>query len=325
MSAGDRIELYFYTHLESDFSRQRVMHLLEGKLVLTQPLLFNDPFDSKLNLRHDDIDESVKKELHEKSGSKLSYVQTPVRCRQEIQSRRENAFNDYRMFCLSENWDSLLMWAHYTRKHKGICLKLSIDPVVLPNKNDVLEPVRYTTHYPDIPGRDIEHKESAALRTLLLTKSVDWVYEKEWRYITSYFRCRRDALSEPDYVDVDLSFSVEEVYLGVNFMSLTLLNNALRALHGNVSSETIFELLETGTESKLDELRQSVAGSKSHTNAIDRERVLMKFRSKGIPLFVCEKRSGMFGLARNRFEYNAFSSLRTDCLKPNEASSKDER
>ena len=32
----------------------------------------------------------------------------------------------YRYFCVSEKWDNILMWSHYSEEHKGFCISLKI-------------------------------------------------------------------------------------------------------------------------------------------------------------------------------------------------------
>ncbi|MFA7369250.1 MAG: DUF2971 domain-containing protein [Kiritimatiellales bacterium] len=307
------MDLYFYTDLESEFHRQRVLALLDGKLILSDPLSFNDPFDSKLNMCHDDTEQAVAKEMEEKRGSNLSYIQNENSCRAELESRRENVFKDYRMFCFSENWDSLLMWAHYARSHKGLCLKIRVDPDALSRPKDILSPVRYTTHYPEISGEDIAVKNDDALKTLLLTKSVDWLYEKEWRYITSYFACSRDSgcSSRYDHVDARSFLEVKEAYLGVKFGDLSCMRNVFGSVYGVCSGETVFDLLEQGAESELDKLSQR---SGEHRDAIDRERVLMALRKKKILLFECKKGSATFSLNLQPLEYSRCMSLDVGCL-----------
>lgn len=151
------MDLYFYTDLESEFHRQRVLALLDGKLILSDPSKFNDPFDTKWNIPH------------------------------HIEGKDYTVPHDvgdgYRMLCFSEVWDSLLMWGHYARGHRGVCLKLAVNRDLLPSEGDLLEPVRYSTHYPETRIGDIEE----SWKPYLLTKSVEWLYEKEWRYIASYF------------------------------------------------------------------------------------------------------------------------------------------
>ena len=122
----------------------------------------------------------------------------------------------------------------------------------------MLEKVRYTTHYPRIEGEEVENRDSVALKTFFLTKSVDWIYEKEWRYITPYLACEHGDVSIAEYVDVTSSVRVKEVYLGVKFDSLKMLREidiiSTEQEKGGALVNSFFNLLENGSNEKLDEL-----------------------------------------------------------------------
>lgn len=293
------MELYFYTHLESDFARKRVMALLDGRLFVTDPSRFNDPFDSQLDIYLDSNDKHL-----------------PIPESKEMQ---------HRMICFSEKWDSLLMWGHYARCHKGICLKLNVDTESLPREKDILEPVRYSSHHPKIFTGALERGDAEVLRTYLLTKSVDWLYEKEWRFITSYFACERDGQSEPDYVKSSSFLQVEGVYLGVKFHdAMDSRNLWYRMQHRErTDHDTIFDLLEREDELGLSKLAVAIDGNVDVEKqaAIDRERVLWEFERRSIPVYGCMKKAGVFGLEHKPFEYNKLSSLMIGCFgkaKPGE-------
>lgn len=82
-----------------------------------------------------------------------------------------------RIYCLTPFPDKTLMWSHYAANHRGICLEF--------DKNNSLigraRPVKYRETYPEwIPT-------TATQRTLelVLTKSMDWAYEREFRIIAT--------------------------------------------------------------------------------------------------------------------------------------------
>jgi hypothetical protein len=102
---------------------------------------------------------------------------------------------DYRLFCVCEINDNLLLWSHYTACHTGVafqfeCIK-ELDVPLL-----AALPVTYAD---DVPGV-VENKEeliefSLGLRgmeppanlwkRLITMKARCWEYEKEWRVITT--------------------------------------------------------------------------------------------------------------------------------------------
>ena len=86
-----------------------------------------------------------------------------------------------RIYCLTPFPDNTLMWSHYAANHKGICLEFA-------NNNPLIghaRAVRYKTDYPEfIPQSYGPGKDGNAL-DLVLTKAMDWCYEREWRIIAS--------------------------------------------------------------------------------------------------------------------------------------------
>jgi hypothetical protein len=94
-----------------------------------------------------------------------------------------------RVFCISESYDNLLMWSHYSQSHAGVVLEFR----VLPDQDNPLcaaGPVRYTRRPPafmtarEFIGEMLGESPTDDDRMLLqyaYTKSDIWAYEKEWR------------------------------------------------------------------------------------------------------------------------------------------------
>ena len=82
-----------------------------------------------------------------------------------------------RMYCLTPIPDSTLMWSHYAANHRGICLEFS-------KYNELIEiarPVKYRETYPEWTPQYAEDN----ILDFVLTKSIDWCYEREFRIIAS--------------------------------------------------------------------------------------------------------------------------------------------
>jgi len=200
---------YFYLYLSSDhFGLKKLIAFLEGKLPLTSPSRFNDPFDTKHafdysnhNLEHTPEEQCA---IDEKGWSEKS-VQQVKRKEQERGWQKK-----YTGCCFAERRDSLLMWTHYADSHKGVCLqfKYDSDPKKLP-AGCFFKKIRYSTHRPKPDASRISEFEE----TLLLTKSIDWMYEEEWRVV---------APADPDSKSNEgfdgligaSPFSLQKIYLG---------------------------------------------------------------------------------------------------------------
>lgn len=105
------------------------------------------------------------------------------------------------IFSLSTEPDNSLMWAHYTKDHKGLCVGFEIvDGSVLSDRERCLR-VHYGDSTPELgdefqtsltmslgPKGSVRSKvnlefSDPSLRAAISTKGQEWAYEKEWRYV----------------------------------------------------------------------------------------------------------------------------------------------
>lgn len=100
--------------------------------------------------------------------------------------------------CFSENWDNLLMWAHYADGGRGMCVEYNL--TWMPADDPVFQHL-YPVHYTDQRYSSVQftdEAENAAERDSILAcqeywsermlayhlvKSMDWKYEQEWRLV----------------------------------------------------------------------------------------------------------------------------------------------
>jgi hypothetical protein len=316
------MDLYYYTDLESDFHRKRVLALLDGTLFLSDPSKFNDPFDCQLSLRHDDLPEGPellpwveKDEMGIPEKLAVCRKDWPELRRLVERHRGEVASRNYGMFCFSELWDNCLMWAHYAQRHQGVCLKLNVNLDKLP-EGDWLEPVRYTSHYQVLSGQKVKDDDQQSLKTLLLTKSVDWLYEKEWRYIAPdpAPRKKREVLCGEWLI-------VEEVYFGSRFHEHNLLSLLKGSMEGRdpVKVKEVLEWVrdDDREKSKLDfglNLgREQSDYEKSIAEMFSIEHVILKLKSRDVDLRKCIKSDSQYRLELGDFKYDLEKDVEDYC------------
>lgn len=97
------------------------------------------------------------------------------------------------VLCLSENWDNLIMWAHYADSHKGFVIAFDSQHSFFNQRKSqddkirFVKPVIYATTRPEITAYDPQYDEDQMMANLanniLFTKSIHWSDEKEWRLI----------------------------------------------------------------------------------------------------------------------------------------------
>jgi hypothetical protein len=99
------------------------------------------------------------------------------------------------VYCLSPNPCLTLMWSHYARDHKGICLEF-----VVPNTKfrGALQ-VQYQKEYPTL----LLHNRDSHFR-MLLVKSDDWMYEQEFRLTCPRFTDVKESplIMDGDYLQI---------------------------------------------------------------------------------------------------------------------------
>ncbi|MFQ2150970.1 DUF2971 domain-containing protein [Aeromonas jandaei] len=134
--------------------------------------------------------------------------------------------NSHGIFSVSETPRSTLMWAHYADEHSGLCIGFDEDIFsnkVIPKGGRYeiagLKPnkISYDNYRFD---RQTEIKNSTqmldSIKKHLLTKSDDWIYEKEHRWIVPYSFCSQFKIIRNNkhvMSSIDPSYHID-TYLG---------------------------------------------------------------------------------------------------------------
>lgn len=174
-----------------DISEHNIDNLANNKIWLSKPQLFNDPFDTILNV---DIEEMILLKI----GKKEILSTMPKKMREKLfldafpqmhveQDKIINSLitlrKTYCMACFSEKVNNLLMWSHYADHHKGICIEYSFED--LQNiETGFLLPILYKKKF--------DNHLININKTNFFSKAYDWRYEKEWR-ISSLLPSKSDG------------------------------------------------------------------------------------------------------------------------------------
>ena len=149
-----------------------------------------------------------------------------------------------RIACFSERYDSPIMWGHYADSGRGFCVKrtlpLSLNMSLCPlggnknylecsscinDSNNWIFPVIYKSERPDFSyiygdlmqynifmenGINVDYQDFNILSEIAFScyKSIDWGYEKEWRFFHAL--CRN---SMPEYISARIGY-ISGLYLG---------------------------------------------------------------------------------------------------------------
>jgi hypothetical protein len=187
---------------------ERIDVLQKSLIRYTQPMLFNDPFESRPFFSFGSmewIQENVDLEIKEGRMSNDEAAEL-------IEAIEGLGFENYDelmrammlgvfggffgVLSLTEKPDNLLMWAHYSRNHEGFVIGFNSEHEYFahPDKydNDVREfgKVKYFT---ERPKREIVQLEGFDFH---FTKSIEWEYEQEWRIIRPFYHRPKIYVSE---------------------------------------------------------------------------------------------------------------------------------
>jgi hypothetical protein len=199
--------LYKYISWDNEYHKKI---LTENKIFFSSACNFNDPFDSYIfiqkekieNLDYDKALEFVKKsikidnpglnDVEIESIAKKQYDKDLFKDSENIifshKYVRDSAYENFGILSLSEIRHNILMWSHYAHSHQGICIGFDTSILkacfyetfkkyriaIMPFK--VIYQIDYPIIDPNNPAPD-------NFKMQFTIKSLDWCYEKEWRYI----------------------------------------------------------------------------------------------------------------------------------------------
>ncbi|MGO9452350.1 MAG: DUF2971 domain-containing protein [Candidatus Binataceae bacterium] len=176
--------------------------LTECKIFYPSAVDFNDPFDCKFRPVSRTSKRDRKRFNRELIRERNPRMPRPLVNRLATQASGRAAFQkgamrlrdrivrSVGMLCLTEREESVLMWSHYSDKHRGICLQfrgletLETPPLQVVYSDDYPE-VDILEYEPFINGTDstARAKQMEMVRRMYLTKAKDWAYEYEWRIV----------------------------------------------------------------------------------------------------------------------------------------------
>jgi hypothetical protein len=185
-------KLYHY----QNFCRSHLQDALEGKLHFSNPHNFNDPWDCKPwfdALRLGDPTYRAKciefsERFHDLNGTEADRGALKARLRTDsgllemiritTERTRKVIADHWRIYCLTPCCDSILMWSHYSDKHKGICLEFDGGNPTVGGAYQVM----YNHELPMLDPNIVAGNNNEVIQ-ILLNKSSVWEYEDEYRVV----------------------------------------------------------------------------------------------------------------------------------------------
>ena len=130
----------------------------------------------------------------------------------EYPNIKNDIIDDYRVFSLSENSDSMLMWSHYAENHRGICITYKLGDFV-PYGVGVSNVIYNNSAKRLVDRNDAKYR----YKQHLLTKNEDWSYEKEVRIFTIHEKLYYEKFDYLDYDRNKVDAYVHSITLGCDF------------------------------------------------------------------------------------------------------------
>jgi hypothetical protein len=199
--------------------------LTDNEVYLAQASSFNDPFDCQLEIKwnndpqvlRENLEPLARRDFPELSPEEIRNLINKQVAEvldagfEEKKRRRLTQIMDqgFGILCLTETRSSPLMWAHYANSHRGICVGFDRDGLeeVGTHIHDSrgfgshIYKVQYCHELPVFDTAD-PPPQGEMVRRAVRTKSSDWSYEREYRFVvglkdnTRTWRYSNDALAE---------------------------------------------------------------------------------------------------------------------------------
>lgn len=198
------------------FDKYTILSLLNKGLWVPKPTQLNDPFDSQLKLLVRDVSKSEFIEsfgkfqiwYKSKTGKHITYDSFDELFKDgkpnETLKQKANMIADYwnkkcetvGILSLSSDPVNTLMWSHYGDNHSGICIGYCPERLFPKSASMVSDWLRKVDYKEEseitrnafllYAASGMWHSNDAAFSLFfktLCTKSINWKYEAEWRYL----------------------------------------------------------------------------------------------------------------------------------------------
>jgi hypothetical protein len=171
----------YYSYLEPEY-------FTDPTIKISQPYLLNDPFEQFLP---EDAVEVILNDFIENDPEHKMTDEMIERLRETFHQMTSGTG----IVSLSETHRNLLMWSHYADSHKGLCIGYkkdflsSLPPLESKTDRSKYTPVKVNYDSCRFDIEKYEHEKPIFIDiplNSLITKSNDWIYEKEHRCLISF-------------------------------------------------------------------------------------------------------------------------------------------
>ncbi|WP_415376665.1 DUF2971 domain-containing protein [Patiriisocius sp. Uisw_017] len=204
--------------------------LINSELWFAAPTSFNDPFDCQINDQTNWTDNNIRNYVSRTNSIGIdpedvvqANQQTPGSFNQFFTNHLKKTLSKIGVTCFLQKPDNLLLWAHYSDSHKGVCLKFDITKD--PDFFSKTFAVKYSSQYPNF---DYLTERDQLTNKAILTKSEHWEYEDEIRTIQDTFGLypfKKECLTEIIFgckTDPNEIKTIRQIVTNAGYPNLTL-------------------------------------------------------------------------------------------------------
>lgn len=210
--------LYKYMKLRDNFFADPMIRATPAKHL-------NDPFEGRFN-QEQVRDAYLNHQNHFKQLGEDIWDDLDDNLITDSMGFIESDINELGVISLTESYNNTLMWAHYGDEHKGVVVEFDFDAPFFSSsihnvdgrsvrfKKDFMatcfelpEKVDYRRNFPDFkrpefsnPDKPFEYHWNKFYRTILFTKSIDWIYEQEQRSVVRLYDADLIICKDNDHV-----------------------------------------------------------------------------------------------------------------------------
>lgn len=179
--------------------------LINNEIWFSEPYSFNDPFDCNLTIDGNNTPDQIRNYFKIANWNKSKDIDGTIQqliatnfqdqeaFQKKINSISKQVIGKLGLSCFTQTKDNLLMWAHYTEDHKGICLEFDHSKDL-----EFFRPFKKVEYDKVYPTYNYYNNKKNVVAQLMLHKSDHWKYEKEVRLIkkkTGLYKFKPECLT----------------------------------------------------------------------------------------------------------------------------------
>lgn len=179
MISEGKLEQILYKYREDGENTERIF--TEHTLWFAHPNEFNDPYDCYANVQvldEEGLQKLIKKESYSSFEEQIYQEGLHMYDVDELRKNVNIVLNEIGVCCFTKNASNVLMWSHYAKYHRGLCLEFDI----LEDPSFFTFPL-LVTYVDNMPEYNHFKDRKVLANKIIQPKYKIWEYEEEVRIV----------------------------------------------------------------------------------------------------------------------------------------------